>query len=482
MNFKLKPCAAAVAGLLALSITGCASTGDYAADPILVPTQYDGGAPATQPGQTLATDVSFPARPVLDDPWWKGFGDERLDRLVAQVLHDNSDLAAAGFTLRAARLSAGLAETDLWPTLDASVDTSASRALDRHDAVDHSSSASVSVSWEIDLWGKLRAQRDEAKWEAEATAEDLQNTALTLVTDTCNYYWELAYLNQSVADGERDLQGLEKTLQLVQTQYKSGYVSKLELREAEQNLEAARTSQSQLVQQRVETRNALTVLLDGKAWPQSDEPQNLDAASSPSVQPGLPAELLGRRPDLRAAEMRLRESLATIKATATSYYPALSLTGGISSGGDSLAEVLKNPVGTLGAGLSLPFLNIEQARLNTRIAGTDYQVAAAQFRTTLFTALQEVNNALSAREQLAQQLESAQKSYDAAVDVEHMYEIRYRTGYTDLRTWLDAQQTLRESELSLAQVKYNMLSNDATLVQALGGSASLPGADKTAGR
>ena len=184
----------------------------------------------------------------------------------------------------------------------------------------------------------------------------------------------------------------------------------------------------------MEVRNALTVLLDGTPWPQQDEPQDLLGARSPDIVEGLPADLLGRRPDLRAAELRLRNSLKTIKVTATQYYPALSLTGSLGSSATSLGNVLRNPVATLGAGLSLPFLNLQRTQLDTDIAGTAYQIAAANFRKTLYTALSEVDNALSAREQLARQVAASQASYDEAVEVERAQEVRYRVGATDLRT------------------------------------------------
>src|SRR5690606_14868852 len=136
-------------------------------------------------------------------------------------------------------------------------------------------------------------------------------------------------------------------------------------------------------QRRVEARNALTVLLDGQPWPQADEPQDLDGARSPAIGAGLPADLLARRPDLRAAELRLRNSLRQIHVTATSYYPTLSLTGSVGTSGPSLGDVLRNPVATLGAGLALPFLNLQRAQLDTDLAGTDYQIAATGFRATL---------------------------------------------------------------------------------------------------
>ncbi|WP_305805795.1 efflux transporter outer membrane subunit [Stenotrophomonas sp. YIM B06876] len=458
---------------IATALAGCVSAGRYGAATLQVPAQYGrGDALANTPTQVVANDATHPLRDARSDAWWQGFGDTRLDRLVAAALDANADLAAAGLRLHRARLQAGLATTDLWPVVNGSLGSSGSRAIDTGDSVRRSNSASVSLGWEIDLWGRLRTQRDVAQWEASASAEDRENTVLLLVGEICRQYWQLAYLNQSIASGEDNLERLRKTRELVQVQFDAGAVSRLQVNEAAQNLESQRASQSQLLQQRVETRNAITVLLDGNPWPQADEPQNLDDASSPALAAGIPADLLARRPDLRAAELRLRQSLASIKLAATRYYPALSLTGSVGSSSGSLSEVLSNPVATLGAGLSLPFLRFREMQLDTRIAGTSYQIAATGFRTTLYTALAEVDNALSAREQLTQQVASAQASFDAAVEVERLYAVRYRAGATDLRIWLDAQQTRRSAELSLAQIRRGQLLNDVTLFQALGGSAS----------
>jgi outer membrane protein TolC len=109
--------------------------------------------------------------------------------------------------------------------------------------------------------------------------------------------------------------------------------------------------------------------------------------------------------------------------------------------------------------------------LNTELAGTDYEIAATDFRKTLYTAFTDVDNALSARVELGKQLDARQKSFDAAVDVERLYEVRYRAGATPLRLWLDAQETRRSAELSLAEARLSQLQNDALLFQALGGSA-----------
>ena len=468
MNGQFRP--AALALLISALLAGCVASSDYANEELRVPAQYGrGDAALNTPEQPLSLQATYPARDVAEDAWWLNFGDDNLDRMVQQALRVNSDLAIAGFRLQQARLQAELAGNDLLPQLNGSVSASSSRALDRHDTSVRSSGAGVSLGWEVDLWGRLRTQRDIASWDANASAEDRESTALSLVGEICRQYWSLAYLNQSIAAGAANLARLQRTVELVQSQFDAGAVSGLELREAQQNLEGQRTAQSQLLQQRVETRNAIAVLLDGNPWPQADEPQNLTFSRSPNLQPGIPAELLGRRPDLRAAELRLRGSLAAIKVTAASYYPALSLTGTVSTGATSLSDVIENPIGTLGAGLTLPFLNFREMHFNTEIAAADYQIAARDFRATLYTALSEVDNALSADAQLTEQVASAQRSFDSAADIERLYEVRYRAGATDLRVWLDAQQARRNAELTLAQVKLNQLTNDVTLYQALGG-------------
>lgn len=459
----------AVASLL----SACVSTGNHRLEDPSVAAAYGAGDSAKNaPVDGVMLGQQRAVKDVTRDTWWTGFGDERLDRLVKQVLAVNTDLASAGFRLQRARFNAGLAVSDSLPNFDVAGSAGYTKQLsgDNNKGV-RSYGATASLSYEIDLWGRLRTQRSIANWEAEATDEDLQSTFLSLVSDTCDLYWTLAFLNQRIAAGEASVARVARTLDLVRSQFNSGAVSRLELREAEQNLQSQQAAQSQLVQQRVEARNSLTVLLDGQPWPIVDEPQDMTNAHSPEIDAGLPAELLGRRPDLRAAELRLRESLSQIKVVRATYYPAISLTGSVGGSSDSLSSVLAHPVETLGAGLALPFIHWNEARLNTKIAGAEYEIAANDFRRTLYTAFTEVDNALSARQELTKQVDLSRASFDSAVEVDRLYEVRYRAGATPLRAWLDAQETRRQAEISLAQARLNQLQNDSRLFQALGGSA-----------
>jgi NodT family efflux transporter outer membrane factor (OMF) lipoprotein len=468
---KLKTSHLVVVTVAAL-LSACAGTGSHRLkDPSVAATYGAADSVKNTPAGTIALGQKRTVQDRMQDTWWTGFGDERLDRMVARVLAVNTDLASAGFRLQRARYSAGLATSDLLPNFDVSGSAGYTKELSGSSKGVDSYGASATLQYELDLWGRLRTQRTMAQWEAQATEEDLQSTFLALVSDTCDLYWTIAFLNQRIASGDESVARVQRTLQLVQSQFNSGAVSRLELREAEQNLDSQQAAQSQLIQQRVEARNSLTVLLDGTPWSISDEPQNMNEAHSPAIEPGVPAELLGRRPDLRAAELRLRESLSQIKVVRVSYYPAISLTGSVGGSSDSLSSVLAHPVETLGVGLALPFLHWNEARLNTKIAGAAYEIAANDFRTTLYTAFTEVDNSLSARQELARQVDLSQRSFNAAVEVERLYEIRYRAGATPLRQWLDAQETRRQSELSLAQTRLNQLQNDSRLFQALGGSA-----------
>jgi outer membrane protein TolC len=203
------------------------------------------------------------------------------------------------------------------------------------------------------------------------------------------------------------------------------------------------------------------------------EPAHLPEAALPAVDAGLPASLLARRPDLAAAELRLRSTLATADATRASYYPGLSLTGSLGTSSTSLLQLLNNPIAGVMAELSLPFLQYQEMKLKNGVARADYELAALQFRQSLYAALGEVDTALSARSQYRAQGEHLERSLRAAEAAEKINELRYRSGAIPLQTWLDSQQTRRSAEAALADNRYNQFAAHASLSLALGGSADL---------
>lgn len=408
---------------------------------------------------------------VYADQWWTLFGDPQLNQLVNQVLSSNTDLAVAGINLQQARLQAGLAQNKQGPRVSSSISAGHNIELNSGDDSSRGLSLSGGVSYELDLFGKLANQTEATRWEALATEQDLQSTAQSLIATTANLYWQLGYLNERYQIAQQNLASTQKTYELVRTQYRAGAVSGLDLTSAEQAVQSQKATLSQIEQLRVEARTALAVLLHMPVQQLNiQEPARLPRIGLPSIAAGLPADLLARRPDLQAAELRLRKSLATKDATKASYYPSISLTGNLGSSSTSLSNLLQNPALTLGASLSLPFLQYNDMKKDLAISNLDYEKSILQYRQTLYQAFADVENALSARTELNQQVALQERNVQLAEKTERLTEVRYRNGAIALKNLLDAQATTRNAQLSLVQTKQSQYNAYVTLMQALGGS------------
>lgn len=436
----------------------------------IVKTPYQ--APAvTIPDQFQQQRAATTGVDQFADQWWTLFNDAELNQLVEQVIAQNSDLAVAGIALRQARLQAKLTENQQGLRVGSSVSTGHNINLGSGNDSANGVSLSGNVSYELDLFGKLANQTEASRWEALATEQDLQATAQSLIATTCSLYWQLGYLNERMTSAQQSLATSNKLLDLVKVQYNAGAVSGLELTQAEQAVQSQQATISQLRQQLVEAHTALAVLLHQPVQQLNiDEPTRLPSIQLPNINAGLPAEILARRPDLQAAELRLRKALVSKDATKASYYPSISLTSSLGSSSTSLTELLKNPVLALGASLSLPFLQYNDMQRNLEISELEYQSTIINYRKTLYQAFADVENALSNRIELSNQVEHQQKTLALAEKSAYLNEVRYRNGAIALKNVLDAQESVRNAQISLAQMRYNQYNAYVTLMQALGGS------------
>jgi NodT family efflux transporter outer membrane factor (OMF) lipoprotein len=449
----------ALALALALALDGCA----VLRTPYIRPAVAE--APRWRQAQPLAP---LPA----DAAWWRRFGDPQLDRLVERALARNNDLAVAAINLRRAQLQARYAVIN--PVINGTVTTDSSTTLRGPDASSRTHSASLLASYEVDLFGALASQKDAAAWEARATAQDLESARLSLIAAAVDDYFLVGYLNDRIIQAEQSVAYAQKALDLVSIQARAGSSSSLEVAEAARNLSSQQAGLHDLIQQRVEARNTLDLLLNGETAAPGDELQRLPQGTPPGVDAGLPASLLARRPDLRATELRLREKLADVDQARLSFYPAFSLTGSLGGTSATLGGLMRNPVGTFGAQLALPFLQFDQLKLSVGVSRANYEAATVQFRQTLYQALSDVENALSGREQLAAQGFALEESLKNARTVERLNEVRYRAGSIPLQIWLDSQEIRRQAENALAQNRLNRIENYVTLCKALGGDPARP--------
>ena len=456
--------------MLSGTLVGCAAVvkTPYQQPSVNIPVSFQNNK---APNQQVHADV-------YADQWWTLFGDMQLNQLVNQVLSTNTDLAVAGINLQQARLQAGLAENQQGIRIsNAGISTGHQFSLNG----DGDSSRGISInypglSYEVDLFGKLARQTEVSQWEALATKQDLQSTAQSLIATTANLYWQLGYLNERYQIAQQNLASTQKTYELVRSQYRAGAVSGLDLTAAEQSVQSQRASLSQIEQLRVESRTALAVLMQMPIQQLSiQEPSRLSQIALPVISAGLPADLLSRRPDLQASELRLRKALANKDANKASYYPSISLTGTLSTGvgvgtNTSLTDTLKNPIATLGAGLTLPFLQWNDMKRDLKVNELEYEKSIVQYRQTLYQAFADVENALSARSELNKQVALQERNVQLAEKTERLTEVRYRNGAIALKNVLDAQETTRNARLSLVQTKQSQYNAYVTLMQALGGS------------
>lgn len=440
--------------LCVLLATGCVARSELPEQNVTVPEQW-------QTGQTQSETQAI-------SQWWTSFGDPQLNQWVEKVLATNSDLAIATLTLKQARLEAGLATSDTYPDVSASVSGERSKPLDGGDS-SKSYQASLSVSYELDLWGKLSAAKDAAMWTALATQQEREATAQSLVATTAQLYWQIGYLNQRVELSNNDIKDAKETLALTQSQYRHGSVTRVNVLEAERTLAGLEATHRDYLQQRTEAVNAFAILFDQPPQDLATSIPALPDYAVPTIEAGVPADVLNRRPDVKQSLFELKSVLATKDNTDTNYFPSLTLTGALGGSSTELRKLLSDPIGTLGADLTLPFLNWNEMQLNRDIAQVKYESAIISYRKTLYAALQDVDNALSAKENYEFQAEKLQKQYDSAAEVARIYKSQYEYGAIDVTTLLDAQENERSAKASLLENRYNQLVNIATVYQSLGG-------------
>lgn len=404
--------------------------------------------------------------------WWNNFHDPLLSSTLEQMLSSNNDLAKAGLLLQQARLNAGLANTNLLPDATLGGNAGSSRNLKGSSTATESYSASYSLSYELDLWGKLSSSRKQAQWLVKASEQDRQNTALTLIGTTADFYWQIAMLNQQISSQQAATGLAEQTLKLVNARYSAGAAGRIESLQAQQSLMDKQNQLTSLEQQREVARNSLALLFNGSPLNRQPERQQQDFSQQVAVAQSLPVATIARRPDVQAAEWRLRAGLAGSDAARLSFFPNLSLTSSLNAGSAVFRQWFSNPVGTLGSSLALPFVQWNTVRLTIAQSDVQVQEAAIDFRKAVYSALSEVDNAQTLRasslRQRQQQLENHRLSQARVT----LAQIQFRAGAISLQSLLDAQDALLSSEIGLANQHYNYLNATMKLWLALGGGVA----------
>lgn len=474
-----RPLASALAATLGMVLVLAGLAGCAAAPEPLPP------APAPPvPAQWQEAGAAEPA--ALDLDWWQAFGSAELSALVDEALAASPDVAIAAERVRQADLAARIAGASLLPSVTANAGTSRRRDDPGEGADARSSSAtsaSLGISYEIDLWGRLAANRRGAEALLRASRHDADTVRLSLVSSVANAYFQVLALRLRLAIAQENLAIAERVDAIVQVRFRNGAASALDVSRQRTTVLAQRAALQPLAVQARQTETTLALLLGRPPQPLALEAQDLAGLALPRVDAGLPSSLLLRRPDLASAEAQLAAAQADVAVARATLLPSIALAGSTGLASDALLS-LANPAFTLGLSASIVQTVFDGGRLRAQVGVSEAQqrVLVETYRAAVNAALKEVEDALGngalAREQEAAQLairDEAQRSL-------RLSELRYREGADDLLSVLDAQRTLFAATDSLAQQRLARLTAAVDLAKALGGGWQAPAGEAASGR
>jgi len=419
------------------------------------------------------------ASSLADLPWWEVFKDPTLQELVREALVNNQDLAVAVARVTEARAQAGVAKSYLWPEVNAGgsvagerrsiiTDPPLGQGADRDIT---NANLGFSLSWEIDLFGRLRSQNQAAVARMLATEQGQRAVVITLVGDVASSYFFLRELDLQLDVARKTLVLNDETVRFYTNRLAGGVSNRLELDQAVANRAATAAAIPEIERQIAITENALSVLL-GRLPGAIPRGAALEAQyHPPQVPAGLPAALLERRPDVVGAEQLMIAANADIGAARALFFPTISLAGFFGGASKDLDGLFKadGTAASLTAGLFQPIFQAGRIRRNAEAAQARFDQALAEYRGAALNAYREVADSLVTIEKLADVRTAQAESVAALQDASKLSRSRYDTGLSNYLEILIADQSLFASELQLAHTRGEELRAVARLYRALGG-------------
>ena len=414
-----------------------------------------------------------PLAPVPDN-WWRLYNDPVLDGLIADALAHNTDVRAA--VARLARARASLRETKVDRLPQGGVSASATRGRDEGSSdASTNYSAGLEVAYEVDLFGRVARGVEAAKGDVGAAEADADAVRVAIVSDTARAYADASSAAERLAVAQHIVELLDQSLRLTEKQVEIGQTTRLDTA----RIGALRNQrQAEIPAIAAERDGALFRLatLTGRApseLPATAGARTFSLKLDHPIPVGDGAQLLARRPDVRAAERRLAAATARIGVATAELYPQVTLGGSLGSSAGSIGNLFSNPIGfLLGPLISWSFS--DHARARARVAGAEAgsQEALAQFDGTVLRSLEETETALSAYANALRRREALQAARNEAEVAAKIVRAQQREGQVDSLALLDAERTFAESEAQLADINGDVASAQINLFRALGGGWS----------
>ncbi len=450
---------------LLLLLSGCAVGPNYKRPPIVAPEQVRG---ETGPAQAAS---------LADRAWWEIFGDEALEGLLDEALKNGYDVRLAAARVEEARANAGIARSELFPQIDYQGQWSRSRqsefvapgagTVSLHDV-------NLGLTWEIDLWGRIRRSSESALAQYLASEEARRGVLLALVSEVATDYFQLRQLDQRLEIARRTTTAFQETYDLFGRRLEAGMASALETASAEASLASVAGQVPQLESLIVALENAIGLLLGRNPGPIGRGASLTDQFLPPEVPAGLPSDLLRRRPDVKQAEQQLIAANANVGVAMANFFPTISLTGafgGVSSDVSNLFQAGKT--WSIAAGLTGPLFQGLRLKNQYDARVAQWEQAKTQYERAVTNAFGEVSSAIVAHQKLAQAEKEQARAVAAYRQAVTLSNQRYVSGFAGYLDVLQAEQNLFPAENALAQIRFNRLANFVQLYKALGGGWNL---------
>ncbi|MBW1996354.1 MAG: efflux transporter outer membrane subunit [Deltaproteobacteria bacterium] len=440
-------------------------------------------------GDTVAPSYQYAgdltSRPRLDDQWWESFGDPLLNRLVEEALLNNWDIKKATARVLEARSRLVQSHADRLPRFDlearaqrqrqASVSpfgTGTSRETTKSHVL------SIPASFELDLWGRLAKTEEAARAELAKAREDRLTIAQSIVAETITLYFQIESLERRIQITLESIRTYRLSLKVVENRYRRGLISVLDVRQARRLLAQTEALLPPLRQQLGTLQQRLAVLVGRYPETRPARTHSLDYFKHiEPVPPGVPSELLRRRPDIRASEAALVALNALVGVAKANRFPRISLTGTYGYSSDELNQLLdpSSELSRIAAGLVMPLFDAGKLKAAQQAAEARYRQGLADYAKNVLNAFSEVERALLTRKE---QLERRKKILEFLAEARATQQVaqnRYMKGLVNYINVLDAQQTRFQAEQNLVAVDQDLLINRVNLYRALGGGWGDPG-------
>jgi outer membrane protein, multidrug efflux system len=463
MNRRLSVAAAAL-------LAGCAVGPDYRRPALDVPPLYRDAAPAT-------TGAAREAASLGDGGWWEVYSDADLQALLATALKSNYDVKIAVARIDEARAQLGSTRLNYFPQV--SVDAGAARAKTSDYAlvpgasrINNEDQVQILASYQLDLWGQLRRMNEAARANLLASQYARRAVSVTLVATIANAYFELISLDSQLEITRRTVGSREKFVELTKAQHERGYATGLDEATAEADLAAARATVPDIERQIAEIENQISVLLGSNPGPVTRARYGEAVPVAPPLPPpGLPAQLLTRRPDIVQAEQGLVAANAQIGVAKAALFPNISLTGSDGSLSVPFGNLFTAPAAewSVGVGLIQPLLSVQSNLYQVEVADARKREALYQYQKTVQSAFQDVADALIDYQKFGQLDREQANQVEALRRARAIALARYKIGYASYFDVIQADRALFTAELGLAQAYANNLGALVHLYASLGG-------------